>query len=208
MNLSFPSETIIEAKRSKIRSNRALLVGISGIDASGKGFITSRLASVLRDRGFRVAGTNVDGWLSLPEIRFYPDDLPGNFYRNGLRLDEMFESLVLPLRDRRSIRLEANYTEETATAYRRHRYNFDNVDIILLEGIFIFKRNYVRQFDLRIWIECSFETALRRAIARSQEGLTPEETVAAYERIYFPAQRIHFANDDPRSAADVIYPNE
>ena len=49
---------------------------------------------------------------------------------------------------------------------------------------------------------------LERAVARAQEHLSPELTVAAYHRIYFPAQRIHFARDTPRSAASVIIDND
>src|SRR3990172_1626100 len=100
----------------------------------------------------------------------------------------MFEKLVLPLKQKRSIRLVADFTEETATSYRPHVYEYDDVEVIVLEGIYLFKREYREYFDLRIWIDCSFETALARAIARAQEGLPPEETVSAYRTIYFPAQ--------------------
>src|SRR6266851_1176099 len=60
----------------------------------------------------------------------------------------------------------------------------EGVDVVLLEGIFLFKRECCGRYDFRIWIECSFETALKHALARLQEGLPPEETTAAYERIY------------------------
>ena len=57
-------------------------------------------------------------------------------------------------------------------------------------------------------MECSFETALRRAIARGQEGLAAAETIAAYQNIYFPAQRVHLAEDDPRACADLVLEND
>ena len=63
------------------------------------------------------------------------------------------------------------------------------------------------RYDFRLWIDCSFETALERAIARSQEGLAPSATIAAYERIYFPAERVHIERDAPRDAADLVYAN-
>jgi uridine kinase len=197
----------IMAKRAELPGDRAVLVGISGIDGSGKGFISGKLSDELTKRGSPVAVTNADGWLNLPSVRFDATDPAGNFYRNAIRLDEMFESLILPLRDRRSIRAEADLTEETAVEYRRHAYDFRDIDVLLLEGIFLFKKQYVDHFDLRIWIECPFETALERAVARSQEGLPPDETIAAYETIYFPAQRLHFRLDDPAASADVVLRN-
>jgi hypothetical protein len=44
-------------------------------------------------------------------------------------------ALVLPLRDRRSVRLEAEHAEETAMTYRKHLYEFQGTDVTVLEGI-------------------------------------------------------------------------
>jgi uridine kinase len=78
----------------------------------------------------------------------------------------------------------------------------------LLEGIFLFKPTYRHYFDLKVWIDCSFATALQRTIARAQEGLSPAETKRAFETIYFPAQRLHLERDKPREHADVIFDND
>lgn len=119
----------------------------------------------------------------------------------------MFAQLLLPLRDRRSLDLQMNYVEETAPEYRRHRYRFFDVDVVLAEGIFLFKRETRSCFDLACWIDCSFETALRRAIQRGQEGMTADETICAYETIYWPAQLVHFERDRPRETADLVINN-
>jgi uridine kinase len=103
--------------------------------------------------------------------------------------------------------VEADFTQETASTYRRHTYQFSEVDIILLEGIYLLKRPFQHLYDLSFWIDCSFEKALQRAVARAQEGLSPDATIAAYRRIYFPAQEIHFARDNPRSAASGLIDN-
>jgi uridine kinase len=115
---------------------------------------------------------------------------------------------VIPLRDRRSVHLVADFVEETARQYRKHVYDIKNVDVILVEGIFLFKQAYRSLFDLAIWVDCTFATALARALQRAQEGLPPAETIAAYETIYFPAQRIHFDQDNPRGSADLILDND
>lgn len=196
-------------ERSKaISPGRALLVGISGIDAAGKGFVTSRIAESLEKRGIKPAVITADGWLNLPHVRFSSRNPATHFYEHAIRFDQMFERLVLPLRDHRKINLEADFAEETATTFRKHRYNFREIDVVLLEGIFLLKPTYRLYFDLAIWVDCSFATALRRAVARCQEKLTPRETISAFETIYFPAQRIHFANDNPLATADIILRND
>jgi uridine kinase len=125
---------IIE-KRKALSPQHALLVGISGIDASGKGFVTARIAESLQNRGIKLAVISADGWLNLPHVRFHQQDLPKHFYENAIRFDEMFQGVILPLRDTRNVNVESDFTEETATTFRKHRYAFRSIDIILLEGI-------------------------------------------------------------------------
>jgi uridine kinase len=198
---------IIE-KRKALSPQHALLVGISGIDASGKGFVTTRIAESLKKRGLKLAVISADGWLNLPHVRFHQQDLAKHFYESAIRFDEMFEHVILPLRGTRNVNVKSDFAAETAMTFRKHRYVFRNIDIVLLEGIFLFKPTYCHHFDLKIWIECSFQTALRRAIVRGQEGLPATETQYAFETIYFPAQRIHLDRDDPRRAADLILHND
>ena len=195
-------------RRANVPDTRSLLVGVSGIDGCGKGYLAAQLQAHLALHGVIPAILNVDGWLNLPQKRFDQNAPAANFYENAIRLDQFFSQLVLPLRDRRSIHLEADFVEETASNYRRHSYDYDDVSVVLVEGIFLFKPQYRKYFDLTIWIDCSFPTALARAIDRAQEGLSAANTIAAYDTIYFPAQKIHLAHDKPRENADLILEND
>jgi len=204
-------QTVVDqvlSARSSIPAQRSVLVAITGIDGCGKGYVTARIVNALQSKGVAAATINIDGWLDVPNRRFDPSNPAEHFYLHAIRFDEMFTQLVLPLRDRRSLRCEADYVEETATGYRRHVYEFADTDVIVLEGIYLLKRAFQRHYDLSYWIECSFDTALDRAISRAQEGLPPEETVRAYRTIYFPAQEIHFQQDDPKAAATLVVNND
>lgn len=198
----------ILGERALLAKNRSLLVGISGIDGSGKGYVTLQVQARLAQRSVSAANVNVDGWLSLPNKRFNPREPAKHFYENGIRFDEFFDRLLLPLRNQRSVSLVADFAEETAKSYRKHTYSFTNIDVVLVEGIFLFKREHRKLFDLAIWVDCSFSTALSRALERKQEGLSPAATIRAYHTIYFPAQRIHLHKDHPREDADLVFDND
>jgi uridine kinase len=195
-------------RRANIPDTRSVLVGVSGIDGCGKGYLAAQFQAHLALHGVIPAILNVDGWLNLPQKRFDRSAPAVNFYNNAIRLDQFFSQLVLPLRDRRSIHLVADFVEEAASDYRKHAYDYHDVSVVLVEGIFLFKPQYRKYFDLAIWIDCSFPTALARAIDRAQEGLSPANTIAAYDTIYFPAQKIHLAHDKPRENADLIFEND
>ncbi len=178
-------DQILDARKT-LPAERSALVAITGIDGCGKGFVTARLEEALKAKGLRVANINIDGWLNLPVRRFSKSDPAEHFYHHAIRFDELFAQLILPLRDRRSVHVEANYAEETATSFRPQVYDFADIDIILLEGIYLLKRAFQSYYDLAYWIDCSEYTALQRAISRAQEGLSPAATARAYWTIYFP----------------------
>jgi uridine kinase len=58
--------------RCQVPAQRSVLVAVSGIDSSGKGYLSARLVQALQAKGVRVAGINIDGWLNLPPWRFNP----------------------------------------------------------------------------------------------------------------------------------------
>lgn len=198
----------IAQQRAVIPEARSLLVGVSGIDGSGKGYIAKQIEARLGQHSIAAANIHADDWLSLPEKRFNMIKPAEHFYGNAIRFDELFARLLLPLKKQRSANLVADCAEETARNYHKQTYSFKNVGVVLVEGIFLFKREHRTFFDLTIWVNCSFPTALARALARAQEGLPPAETIRAYETTYFPAQKVHFARDNPRETADLILSND
>ena len=206
-NLDSIISAVLERSHS-LQKRRALLVGLSGIDGSGKGYVAEQIVPRLWQRSVHAISINVDGWLNLPHVRFNPKSPARNFYQHAIRFDDMFDQLVLPLRNSRSCTVVTDHASETGTAFEKRQYRFNDVDVIVLEGIFLFKQEYVDNFDLKIWLECSFETALARALARQQEQLSPAETIHAYETIYFPAQRLHFRQDHPHKKADLVLNND
>ena len=198
----------IELKQSEVPTSKGILVGVTGIDGCGKGYLTRMMVSQLQRLGFKAVGINIDGWRNLPHKRFSKTCPAEHFYEHAIRFDEMFQQLVLPLKQNRRHRVVADFAEETSTKYRKQAYEFEDVDIIVLEGIYLLKRAIRAHFDLTFWVDCTFETALGRALQRGQEGLPAAETVRAYQTIYFPAQHIHLAKDNPRAAADLIIKND
>lgn len=205
--LKLVAEAILNTRTSALPTE-SVLAAVSGIDGCGKGYVTARLVAELRTLGVHAVGINVDGWLNLPSKRFDAARPAEHFYHHAIRFEEMFEQLIVPLKRHRSIRVEADFAEETAQTYRRHTFDFKEVDVIVLEGIYLLKRAFLHDYDWKMWVECSFETALERALQRGQEGLPPEETVRAYQTIYFPAQEVHFRLDEPQAAADVVWVND
>jgi uridine kinase len=199
-------ETILQ-KRSQIEAGRSVLVAISGIDASGKGYVSEQLSRAIQSRKLRSAVINVDLWLESADKRYSRKHPAHHFYTHGIRFPEMFALLIRPLIETRSVTLIPHLYSQAGEPFT-HVYQLRDLDVVLLEGIFLFKREQRHHYDLAFWVECSFETALRRALKRNQEGLPPEDIVRDFQTIYFPAQRLHLQLDDPKSFADTVFLND
>lgn len=131
-----------------------------------------------------------------------------NVYENIFRWNDFFEQLVFPLQKNKCIYLETKGIRSDEDVYYPLVYNFKNVEILLIEGILIFKEKYFPNYDYKVWIDCSFETGLQRAISRNVENIPEEQLIHDYDVFYYAAQRLHFERDDPKQAADFIYFNE
>src|SRR5262245_36049964 len=183
-------------------------IGVSGIDASGKGFVSSLLQNELEEQNLKVANINVDPWQNPTKVRLQKEDPAENFYQKVFRWNDFFSQLVFPLQKTGSIYLEAKLIRTDADEYYSFTYQFNKIDILLIEGIFLFKKELCDHYDFKIWIDCSFEVGLQRAIARNVENLDEERLIHDYQVYYYPAQRHHFQKDDPFDAADIIFQND
>ena len=201
------ADNIIE--KFKIHSStNTFTVGISGIDASGKGYITGFLQKELEKRNYKVANINVDPWQNPIPIRLQEEDPAENFYKNVFRWDNFFKQLIVPLRTNRHIYLQTSLIRTDGDFYYSFIYDFNDIDILLIEGIFLFKQELLNYYDWKIWIDCSFETGIYRAIERNSEKLSREQLIHDYNTYYYPAQIYHFQRDDPKDVSNIIYCND
>ncbi len=197
---------IIEAYNNQSNS-RVFTVAISGIDASGKGFISSLLQKELAGCGLHTANINIDPWQHPIPTRLKKENAAENVYENIFRWNDFFEQLIFPLQKNRSVYLETKGIRSDADIYYPLTYSFKIIDILIIEGILLFKTKYLPIYDLTIWIDCSFESGLKRAIKRNVEKLDEERLVLDYDMYYYAAQRLHFDRDKPRDKADLIFDN-
>jgi len=183
-------------------------VAVSGIDASGKGYVATRLESELTAKGLRIANINIDPWQNPIPIRLRAENATENFYQNVFRWDDVFEQLIIPLRRKRSVYLATQLIFSHADEYFNFAYDFREIDILLVEAIFLFQQKFLKYYDLNVWIDCSFETGLKRAIKRNVERLSKEKLIEDYQTYYYPAQRYHFQKDNPKQLTNLIYCND
>jgi uridine kinase len=198
----------VQAAYTKHRQDRIFTVAVSGIDAAGKGHISLQLQAELERRGYIVANINIDPWQNPISTRLQIINPARHFYENVFRWDDFFQQLIIPLQKGRSICLHTELIRTDADEYYPFTYNYNSIDILIIEGILLFQEKYIPYYDYKIWVDCSFETGLKRAIKRNAEKLEEADLVNDYHTYYYGAQRLHFERDDPKELADILFNND
>ena len=83
MNIKDLADSILR-KQSELSVDRSFLVAVSGIDGSGKGYITEKLITTLNEQNINAISIN-------------------------FHFDALFQELILPLNNQRMIKLHQDY---------------------------------------------------------------------------------------------------
>jgi uridine kinase len=73
---------------------------------------------------------------------------------------------------------------------------------VVADGVFLQRPELDDLWDLRIWLDVSFEDSLRRAEIRDAHYM--DDVRGRYQRRFHPGQRLYLERVDPRSRADIV----
>ncbi len=168
-----------------------VVVGISGFAGAGK----SHLATKLRDQ-FRVRDGQVvrldNIYMPLPRGTGLFDDY------DWLKLREIVEAA------RASRKLDYQGIGWDGTVYP-WRFDEEAPDVLIVEGIRLFRRELMDLFDLSIWIDCPPSLALERAKARDLEQGHDDEYMKRWDAEWAPKNSEYFDVYQPEDLVDIVY---
>ncbi len=171
--------------RCRLSSAPPLVVAITGADCAGKTTLAAEFETRLRASGVDVCIVSIDDYL-IPKVERGGGPSEGwSYYERG------FDYRALRSRVRREVR--GAMTNKLSST-----------PVILVEGVFLLRRDLSDLWDYSIWIEINDETSVRRAMERDKEIFGSEEAVRnVYLERCLPGQRWHSEIDSPRDRADV-----
>lgn len=194
-------ETILEATTSLKQPEHPFIIGISGIDASGKTMFADGLSKFLSGKEYPVQVIHVDDFHNPKSIRYSEESDAENYFNLSFNLQAIVDKLLKPIRDKGSLTTELTVLDLGTDSFRNQRsYTVSPDTIVLLEGVFLFRKEISPYVDFYIYLDISFEECLKRGLARGGE----EER---YRTKYIPAQKKYLAEYPPSEHADIIIDN-
>lgn len=181
------------------------VIGVSGIDTSGKTAFSSDLARYFKERGFPTERIGLDDFHQPSSIRRI-DDSPEGYLRNAFDLNALHAFLTSAFAT--SGRHERACLDLNSDAYAKQLDVEPSPETIwIVEGVALFRPPLDHLFLYRVYLDVTFEEAFRRAETRDvpQNG---KGILERYEKRYFPAQKLFLERYLSQTACDMIVDNE
>jgi len=182
-------------------------VGIDGFCASGKTTLADALATTLRRSGRSVIRVSADDFQNPPEIRWQLGAKSAEgFCRFQIDFDTLESKLLEPLgpggnRKYRSTWFDVRQSRPNIS----EEFTADSSDILLLDGLFLHNPQIRNYFDFTVFVSADYETCVRRALERNQEGMISLSDLEQLYRLkYIPGYMLYVNETNPEEHTSFI----
>ena len=197
---------LTEIDRRKSR-DRPFVVGITGIDAAGKTLFTEALENHLITKNRHVQVISLDDFHNPRQVRYNRENQAENYFHRSFNIKSIVETLLIPIRRDNKYSIKLNLLDLNTDKYEnRKQYSFQQDTIVIIEGVFLFRKELSPYIDYRVFLDISFEECERRAIARNIP-VCSDDVLRKYDEKYLPAQEQYLKKYLPQEAADMLIDN-
>lgn len=207
-----PRTAVLERLVGRIRAfgPRRVRIAIDGFTAAGKTSIGHELAQQIADSGRVVLRASLDDFKRPWNERHLYDRLSGEgYYRNAFDSEAARRLLLEPAAPEGSGRVVlCDIDPLTQINHSSTAVDMPDDGVLIVDGVFAFRRELNSCWDLRIWIHIDPELSVARGSARDaeREGGT-EEAEALHRGRYLTAETLYVEEVDPVAIADVVIDN-
>jgi uridine kinase len=193
-----------------VRRPHPVRVAIDGVDAAGKTSLADELVRPLQGRGCPVIRASLDSFHQPRGVRHRRGALsPEGYYYDSFDYPAVKSLLLDPLGPGGTLCYQTALFDGRADAAVSSPVRTAELhSILLLDGVFLFRPELEACWDLRIWVEVTFEVMLGRVIRRDARLFGGEAAVRErYEQRYIPGQRLYLEQCRPREQAHLVVDN-
>ena len=194
-----------DTQLTKDKDVNHLIVGIDGLGGSGKSTISSKLCHMLKDNGYNAIVFHIDDFIHPKCIR-YNGDYPEwqCYYDLQWRYDYFIEEIIEPLRKQGQLQKFIELYDKENDCYREQEIKIDENTIVIVEGIFLQRKELVGVFDYMIYLDVAEEVRLQRVLKRDTYIGEQKQIIEKYASRYFPAEHHYMEENKPIDRADYV----
>jgi phosphoglycolate phosphatase len=196
-------EQIKKAADEKKQKDRPLVIGINGIDCSGKTTFADGLEKFLKNQGIRTQMIYLDDFHNPKAVRYAGSNQAENYFNNSFNINLLVENLLKPAREKGRVSADLTLLDvKTDKANVVKRYSITPDTVVITEGVFLFRNEVALYLDYKIYLDIPLVESKRRAATRD-----PAAIVTKYNAKYLPAQEKYINEYAPAALADMVIDN-
>jgi phosphoglycolate phosphatase len=194
---------IIERKNT----GRPFVIGVNGVDCSGKTIFTEAMGRFLISKGYKVQIINLDDFHNPRHIRNAGEDPIESYYNRGFDYQTLIKSLLAPALEKKAYSISLRLLDLHTDRYEIEKtFSFTEDTIVLLEGVYLFRKELAPYIDYKVFLDIPMKESRRRAALRDVP-VFGEEILRGYDEKYLPVQTGYLDEYPPIDVADMIIDN-
>ena len=192
---------------NSVQRRHPVRVAIDGVDAAGKSVFADELKPLLEERGREVIRSSMDWFHNPRRLRHARGRMdPEGYYLDSFNYRVLLDYLLLPLGPGGSLvytdkAFDYRLDQRLDEPFRKARSDA----VLLLDGVFLLRPELERLWDLKIYLDVTFEESLRRGLERVAGDSSEAEEL--YMNRYIPGQKLYHIHSAPQRKADIVIDN-
>ncbi|KJQ56050.1 AAA family ATPase [Microbacterium sp. SA39] len=175
-----------------------LIVGIDGVDGSGKTTLADELAALMPSS----TRVSIDGYHHVRERRYRRGrSSPEGFWLDSYDYERFRREVIDPFRRGHGTYLPVGHDVDSDELLTGPRRAVPRGNILLVDGIFLHRPELVDVWDLSIFLDVPFAESVRRMSVR--DGLPPDPDAVENAR-YVGGQKQYLAECRPAERATIL----
>ena len=198
-------ESLLRELRNQDISKRIYVIGIDGLGGAGKSTIVNSLKLQLLKKKYHTYVLHIDDFIHLKHIRYDESKEEWDCYYNiQWRYDYLVKEILSPVKRGDKIDKLIELYDKENDGYIKQQILIEHGTVLLLEGIFLQRKEIKSYLDFIIYLDVSQEVRLSRVLKRDGYIGGLKDIKCKYERRYFPAEEKYILDYSPIENADFV----
>lgn len=190
--------------------DRAMLVGIDGVDTSGKTSLADAIARELEiESSLTILRASIDGFHNPASIRARQGKLsPQGYFEDSFNKRALIDLLLLPLKQSQGMIQTKVFDYKVDEVQEGDQVEVDVNTILVFDGVFLHCEELRDYWDFSVFLHVDFDKVLQRALIRDSAIMDGEDQARLrYESRYIPGQKIYLESCKPQELSDLVVDN-
>ncbi len=189
-----------------VRKGRRI-IGINGVDASGKTTFTAELARYVESIGYTCQIISIDDFHNpLVQRRQGKTEIDA-YYNNAFNYERLIDEVLHPLKKTGQVHRDIMCLDLDTDTYTAHRrIDIDADTVVLVEGVLLLRPPLLAYLDGTVFLDVKFEEVLERARVRDVPKYG-EAFLSKYIDKYIPVQKRYVEAFKPDERCDILIDN-